>query len=335
MTTAVAPSSIWDTAALSAWVAGLPHGITYQLLPRVYDASRQPFTIASKFLFTLDWNGATLQQHTDGTEQLDGTQATANRVQARSLAHFNDCVIWNLKGSVKLLGANTNAGLGDAAYNPALSAQHGLWVDGGSWFDWSAQTAYVDKVFGDYAYVGGTHSAPHDFLLTRVWGNTNGRQGISICRYGGNGRVQHNVLMTSRRSLFDIEPLPGWASGANGLPVGLDISANLTGPHRENFLSSQGYDIANDVDCHDNQDHSGGAAGALNVYVKGPQRRSNWKFRNNTTDHTYGSAAGHVRNYYDIDGITDTGNVQPVQKDVVHQAVFNDCTAVTYNETPA
>lgn len=170
----------------------------------------------------IECNGATFRVVTNGDE-LGGGAATQNRYAWSFL--MGDHIVWR-NGTV--IGANPNAGTGDAAYVGARESQHCFAVRGTK--GCLIEYATCSDPYGDFCYVGTTGVV---FEFEPAQGVTfrysecdrNGRMGFA-CVGGSDIHCVDNSMFNIRRSAFDIEPND---------PVTIErvyYLRNTIGPHR-------------------------------------------------------------------------------------------------------
>lgn len=261
-------------------------------------------SIASRSHLIIDANGSTIQ-----TDDL----ADRNRAHWRSY-HSTDIRFTN--GIIR--GANPYAGLGDAAYSSLYEAQHAFDVVSST--DITIDNWYVSNIWGDHVYGGMDDATWTDGLLVEdnEFAN-NGRQvfGLVGCR---NVEIRNNVVGTARRSIIDLEP--------NGVTYGCDgiwIHDNVFGVQRLSFIASKGYPgPVHNVTIEDNTlaNHMG-----TQVDPPGVGLRNNWIIRNNTAASTVGTNPPNAMVFKRVNGLTVTGNVQPMQSGRgMYLARLEDCT---------
>jgi len=136
-----------------------------------------------------------------------------------------------------VVGANPDAGVGDAAYRPDREFQHAFDLAG-------VQGALLDNlkardVYGDFVYIGNDNRTEGNrwssgITLQNSHFERNGRQGISICA-AEDVLVRWNYLGQLRRATFDIEPaLDHWGA------LNVRIMGNVTGPGRLLWFANGG-----------------------------------------------------------------------------------------------
>lgn len=279
-----------DTAALQALINGLPDGSTLSFASGGQYRIEGTLHVTNKNNLTIDGNGA-----------LFFATTTGDRTRSQ----------WSFEGGSNIVvrdvivrGANLNAGTGDAAYVASLEAQHAFNI-------WSANGIELDHVtatdvYGDFVYVGlqagglAKDVYIHDSTFAR-----NGRQGISVT--GADGvRIVHNTITDTRRATFDIEPNgSGWGA------FNVDIEYNTIGSGRLLVLAGAGVGPErNIVFAHNTINRP------FNVSVGDTSggRRGPFTIADNAATQSWGGAAGSgALNFNNIDGLTVTGNVLPLQ----------------------
>jgi hypothetical protein len=312
-----APSGSDDTAALQAALATIPDGSVVSFAPDTYiiDAT---FTVTNRHRLTFECAGATFVATTKGDRR-------------RAHWRFVDCTDITIN-DVTIVGANPNGGLAENAYNPAFEAQHGVEIIGCRNVTLNRPT--ITDVWGDFVYIaaGWPISQATWSDGVEVQGFTfarNGRQAVAVIA-GRNINVHHGTIDAVRRSVLDIEPnLPGVVQGCRNL----SFSDNTIGDFRLTFFACRGAggDIG-DVTVTRNRLH--GNRAAMKVTIVGPPsaaRRGPIALVDNTAEAGIGSGGDAVAMYlYRCDGVTVTGNTQPLQPGRNMALVgLNDCTSVT------
>jgi parallel beta-helix repeat protein len=243
------------TANLQAFVDSVPDGSTI-----VFPAG-SVYRIDGMLVFrnrkglTFEGNGAVLRRYDPGLSGTDGALFTR---EVRFMSGGN-LTIRNLT----IMGANPNAGMSNAAWDPAYEFQHGIELDG-------VQGALLDHVrihdvYGDFVYLGmsqseGVQTPSRNVTIQDSRFERNGRMGISV-DYAENTLIQNNYMGDCRRSWVDVEP-----TGATWQVRGLTIRNNTVGPHRLNFFANAGRgDNVGDVVISGNRTAPGVAFGAITI----------------------------------------------------------------------
>ncbi len=230
------------------------------------------------------------------------------RLEARSRDQFrvsgsNNVTIRNAVA----YGANPHAGMGDAAYVPALEAQHGFDISSSTFVTLDHVQAY--NVYGDFVYIGGTSTPSRYVTVKDSQFRANGRMGISV----NNARdvwIYNNVLDDMRRSVFDLEPY-----ASTWVIERVTIQHNTIGAARLNFVASYGTCAVVD-NIAILQNRLIGQEMMSEVINNAPHcsiRRHNFTFAGNTSNKTFGSPLGAALRFAGVDGIVLANNVQPLQ----------------------
>jgi hypothetical protein len=183
----------------------------------------------------------------------------------------------------------------------------------------------ISNVWGDCLFVDQAGSAWSD----GVWFHDstcqlNGRQGVAITA-GKHVTVERVAFDRLSRHVLDIEPYV--ASGGGTDIIFRDNTVTNYGTSRVNVntwyvfsaYSTQG-SVIRDVTVTANTVTGGTLSSQVNV-----NRSQNIAFTNNTSSM---SATGPVLVFVDVDGLTVTGNRQPLPSGSL--ASFSGCTSVTY-----
>ena len=198
------------------------------------------------------------------------------------------------------------------SYQSGREGAHGLLVDGGSTIEITGIT--VRGVWGDCIYVG---SAATDVSFHDSTCASNGRNGVSVTS-AINLTVERVAFDESGYSTFDIEPNVDDQGASN-----VRFLDNTAGTWTNSFLSADGAagSVVNGVTVSGNS-----VTGASLLTVIDLARRENIVFTNNRSRVP---AAGPVLRFAHVDGLTVTGNVQPLNSGVL--ASITDSTGVTYS----
>jgi hypothetical protein len=146
---------------------------------------------------------------------------------------------------------------------------------------------------------------------------SSGRMGVAVVA-GRNVTVERVAFDESGYSTFDIEPNVDDQGASN-----VQFLDNTAGTWTNSFLSADGAagSVVSDVTVSGNS-----VTGASLLTVIDLARRQNITFTNNRSTVT---AAGPVLRFAHVDGLTVSGNVQPLSSGVL--ASIDDSTGVTYN----
>jgi len=194
-------------------------------------------------------------------------------------------------------------------YEPGREGAHGILVDGGRAIELTGIT--VRDVWGDCLYVGSWASGIwfHDSTCA-----SSGRNGVAVVA-GRNITVERVTFDESGYSTFDIEPNVDDQGASN-----VQFLDNTAGTWTNSFLSADGAagSVVRDVTVSGNT-----VTGASLLTVIDLARRQNITFTNNRSSVT---AAGPVLRFAHIDGLTVTGNIQPLSSGVL--ASITDSTGI-------
>ncbi len=285
------------SAALIAFIGSVPDGstivfragATYRLDAAIKFAHRRNLTLAG--------NGATLRGH-------GGTTEASSLFWLGSYGGVNSGIVIR---DFSLVGNSTTPGV----YQGGKEGAHAILVDGGSGIDLSRVT--VSGVWGDCLYVGGSADGVtfHDATC-----RSNGRNGVTITS-GSNVTVQRVAFDAAGYCTFDIEP-----NQASEAARSIRFLDNTAGTWSNSFLSAEGAagSVVSGVTVSGNT-----VTGRSLLTVIGLARRQNVVFTNNRSSV---AAAGPVLRFAHVDGLTISGNVQPLSSGSL--ASISDSTGVTY-----
>jgi hypothetical protein len=282
------------SSALNAWLGTVPDGSTIVFTAGGLYRMDRGLKFSNRHNLVLDGNGATLKGNGD---------------------------VWETSSLIALWGGNTgitirNFNLVGNSSTPGLfqagkEGAHGILVDGGSNIDVSNVT--VSAVWGDAVYVGLWADGVrfHDSHVVSA-----GRNGVTIIA-GQNVTAQRVAFDTSGYCTFDIEPNSSTEGASN-----IAFLNNTAGTWSNSFLSADGAagSTVNGVTVDGNT-----VTGRSLRTIIDLSRRQNIVFTNNTSQW---AAGGPVLRFAYIDGLTITGNVQPLTSGQLASIV--DSTNVTY-----
>jgi hypothetical protein len=290
------PSSIDATgtndasAGLNTWLGTLTSGST--IVFKAGGTYRMDAGLKVKKALTIDGNGATLKSNGDYQDMSSLFVVSGTGVTIRN---FN------------LVGNSPSPGV----YRGGQEWAHAVLTTGGGNIEIANVT--VSGVYGDCLKVaGGTNTVWfHDSTCTSV-----GRNGVSLIS-GANVTIQRVAFTKSGYCTFDIEPNQSSESVINTRFLG-----NTAGTWTNSFLSADGAvgSTVNGVTVDGNKV----TGKSLLTYID-LARRQNVVFTNNTSQVT---ASGPVLRFAHIDGLTVTGNAQPLSSGSL--ASITDSTNVTY-----
>lgn len=308
------PTSINSTCstnvlpAVQSFINGVPDGSSVRFQPDGCYLMNGTLELAGRNDLTLNGQGATFK-----------TSATSdgNRAQLRLVDGTN----WTVRNLI-ITGSSTVGGT-PGAFVDTLQWQHGVDLRG-------VATALISNVrvtdvYGDCYYVGmDTDSTAWstDVHVTNSTCRRNGRQGVSVVA-GQRVTVDTTILTAIALMTFDMEP-----NGATGGAKNVDIVSNTlgTGP-RQQALGIVGGGTVSDITFSSNTLTSK----ALTVWVQADQdggRRTDIAVQNNTSDTAL--AAGYAIDATGVDGLTVTGNTQPITGTAAFRHTV-DCTATTFS----
>ena len=286
------------SAALISLVGSVPDGSTIVFKAGGVYRLNAALKFAHRHNLTFEGNGATLKAG-GGT-----TEASSLFWLGSYLGGNTGIVIRNFT----LVGNSTTPGV----YQGGREGAHGVLVDDGSTIDVSNVT--VRGVWGDCLYVGGWADTVsfHDSTC-----ESNGRNGVTITS-GSNVTVQRVAFNKSGYTTLDIEPNVS-SEGARNIRF-LD---NTAGTWTNSFVSAEG--AAGSVVDGVTISRNTVTGASLVTAIKLSTGRQNIVFTGNTGRV---AAWGPVLRFAYIDGLTVTGNVQPLTSGSL--ASITNSTNVTY-----
>jgi hypothetical protein len=285
------------SAALVSFLETVPDGSTIVFKAGAIYRMDQGLKFSDRHDLTFDGNGATLQSNGD-VHETSSLFALWGGNTGITIRNF------------KLVGNSTTPGV----YQPGSEGAHGIIVDGGGGVDISGVT--VSSVWGDGIYVGlwADGVSIHDSTVT-----SNGRNGVSIIA-GKNVTVQRVAFTQSGYCTFDIESNVSTEGASN-----INFIDNTAGTWGNVFLAANGVagSVVDGVTVRNNR-----VTGSTLLSDITLARRTNIVFENNTSTVP---ADGPVLRFAHIDGLTVTGNVQPLKSGAL--AFIVDSTAVSFDGT--
>jgi parallel beta-helix repeat protein len=234
-------------------------------------------------------------------------------------------------------GANSGAGIGDGARNDSYAGQHGWALYGCTGCTISGNT--VALIYGSFVKLaadGGTDPCD-DITISGNTFDSNGQHGI-VCDGAANVTVESNTVRNVRRAMFSFAP-----STADAYGDSWEITGNTFGAHVEEFIvanAGAGAAALDNIDVHDNVVSTPAPfTGPMHCWFvdwRPPQptspRRNNFRFVDNVTSGqagTVGADGNWVMQIEETDGVTVTGNTQPMQAGAdMYLVYWEDCTAV-------
>lgn len=290
------------TADLLAFIASCPDGVDGE--PNVIrfgenKTYRVDYTlrITLRNWLVFDGNGSTFK--TD----IDAPYGVPSQDRTRTHWWLFRCTGIRLT-NMTIRGSNANAGLSEVAWRVIYEAQHGVLIQ--SCLNTTIDHVTMTKICGDFFYfgVGPPYGITDGVLVENCKLIDNGRQGFSFigCR---NVEVRHCETVTVRRSTMDFEP-----NGVDYPAFNVHVHHNTFGEQRLSFIASQGQlGECSDVIVDSN------TAWAMKVVINppAPNSRKNWTITNNVGAQAIGNSGGNAWWIGRVDGLTVTGNTQPLQ----------------------
>jgi hypothetical protein len=286
------------TAALKAFVNSVPDGSTITFKSSAVYRLDTALQFSRHHRLTLDGNGATL---TAG----GGTSEVNSLIWVGSYGGGNTDITVR---DFNLVGNSSAPGV----YQSGREGAHGVIVHGSSRVEVSGIT--VSGVWGDCFYVGGWADTVsfHDSTC-----RSNGRNGVTITS-GRNVAIERVAFDKSGYVTLDIEPNLSSEGAAN-----VTFTDNTAGTYTDSFFSALGA-IGSNVDgVTISRNTITGKPLVVHVYLA--TRRTSIVVSDNTSRV---AATGPVMRFAHVDGLTVTGNVQPLNSGAL--ASVTDCTGVTY-----
>lgn len=286
------------SGALNSFIAGVPDGSTIAFRAGGTYRLGSALKFAHRHGLTLLGNGATLLG-AGGTTEASSLIWLGNYGGADSGIAIRD---------LTLVGNSPSPG----EYQPGREGAHGILVDGGSGIE--IRNVTVRGVWGDAFYVGGWADGVsiHDSEVVSA-----GRNGVTITS-GRNVTVERVAFDRTGYVTFDIEPNRS-SEGASDIR----FAHNTVGSWGTwEFFAADGApgSVVQRVTVTGNT-----LTGATLRSVVDLPRRADIVFTDNTSLVT---ASGPVLTFAHVDGLTVTGNVQPLVSGGL--AAISDSTAVTY-----
>jgi Right handed beta helix region len=298
------------TAEIVAWIASVPDNSTLYFTPN--GCYRVDGTIQIKYRngLTLDGQGATFREFTNGME------LGLRDARTRGVFAFWRGSNLTLRNTIAI-GANPNAGTRPEAYFAPLEAQTAYTIGGVDGMVLDGVQAY--DVYGDFVYVG---PATRNLLVENSRFARNGRQGWTV-NGGQNITFDHNSISQTRRATIDMEP-----SNQSDVASNITFSNNQIGPGRLFFFSSEG--VASTIDGV-NIIGNRLTGKSMTIHVNPPKGiRSNYRVVGNYSDTRQLQDGGGVMAFSDVVGLEVRDNRQPVQANFKVSGVsIRNCRDVT------
>jgi hypothetical protein len=285
------------SVALKSFVDSVPDGSTILFKAGGVYRMDAALKFAHRSNLTFEGNGATLRSNGGTTEAsslfwLGSYQGGNSGITIRNFT---------------LVGNSTTPGV----YQSGREGAHGILIGGGTAIEIANVT--IQGVWGDCLYVGGWSDGVnfHDSTCA-----SNGRNGVTVTS-ARNLTVQRVRLHKSGYCTFDIEPNASSEGASN-----IRFLNNTAGTWSNSFLSADGAagSVVERVIVSGNTVTGGSLRTIIDL-----ARRQNVIFVNNTSTVR---VPGPVLRFAHIDGLTVTGNVQPLSSGVL--ASITDSTGVTY-----
>jgi hypothetical protein len=286
------------SAALKTFVNSVPDGSTISFKGSAVYRLDTALQFSRHHHLTLEGNGATLKAG-------GGSSEVNSLIWVGSYGGANtDITIRDFN----LVGNSSTAGV----YQGGREGAHGILVEGSSNVEVSGVT--VSGVWGDCFYIGGWADTIsfHDSTC-----KSNGRNGVTITS-GRNVGIQRVAFDKSGYVTLDVEPNHS-SEGATNIKF-VDNTAGTWGDSFFSALGASGSAI-NGVTVSRNTV----TGKSMLVHVNLTTRRKNIVVTDNISRV---AAAGPVLRFAHVDGLTVTGNVQPLSSGSL--ATITDCTGVTY-----
>jgi hypothetical protein len=287
------------SAALNTWLASVPNGSTIVFKAGGIYRMNVGLTFSNRSGLTFEGNGATLRSNGDAS-------------RASSLFHLNGGNRNIRIRNFTLVGNSSTPGVWSTVGEQA----HGIAVNGGTGVEIANVT--VSAVWGDGLYVRGWADTVwlHDSHVV-----SNGRMGVAIVS-GRNVTVERVAFDKVGYGVFDIEPneATGGASNVKFINNTVGVVSQVRGKAFLFGANGAAGSVVSDVTVSGNTV----TGDSLDTYVTNTTRRQNIAFTNNTA---HGVSPGPVLYFAHVDGLTVTGNVQPLTSGSL--ASISDCTGVT------
>ena len=322
--TVAVPSSIDATgssdasAALNAFIEATPDGSTIVFKAGGTYRLDQGLVLTNRHNLIFEGNGATLRANNAGSTWLGGP---FDLNQGNSYITIQDFA---------LVGSNPNT---TTLYTPGQENQHGIGIWGSSNIEIAHNT--ISHTWGDGVYVSGNDST--HVSSNSVWIHDNtfsyiGRNGISLTA-ASNVTIERNGFDEVGLHVFDVEPDFAYQVDTfDTFRTNTVGSYSLSSSYLGFLFAANGaagstvHDVTVTGNTVTGTPHAGydDTARGLNAIVK-TARQANITFTNNTSTI---AAAGPVLYFANVDGVTVTGNTEPLSSGSL--AGFANCTGVAY-----
>ena len=306
------------SAKLASFIAGVPDGSTIVFAAGGTYRLNHGIVLDNRHNLVFEGNGSTLKAAGSGSAVTDSPFDLDKGDTGITIQDFT------------LLGDNPTAGT-SSAYHSGAENQIGVAIYGAK--NVSVNNVTISGSYGDCFYVG--MSSPSTWSDTVSFTNSTceraGRSGVAIVA-GSHVTVANDTFASLAMHVFNVEPDNSSGGGTyitfrNNNVGTYGISAQYSGY----FFGADGapgasvHDITVTGNTVTGNPHAGydGSVRALNTTVE-VSRRANIIFTNNTATL---SAPGPVLLFSHVDGLTVTGNHQPLSSGSLTR--ISDCTSVT------
>ena len=286
------------STALINFIGTVPDGSTIVFKAGGTYRVDKAIRFANRSNLTLDGNGATLR----------GNGGTTEASSIFWLGSYGDSGI--TIENFTMVGNDPSPGV----YSPGSEGAHGVLVDGGT--NIQVVNVTISAVWGDCFYVG---SWATDVSFRDSTCASAGRQGVTITA-GKNVTVERVSFPKSGYCTFDVEPNVSSEGGTN-----IIFKNNTAGTFGQDFAAVEGSHTGaaiNGITFSGNTITGGTLFTAIDN--GGTSRMHNIVFTNNTSTV---KGYGPVLRFAHIDGLTVTGNVQPLSGGSLTS--ITDSTSVT------
>ena len=286
------------TGQIQNWIDSVPNSKTLKFGTDACYLVDGTLSITDRSDLTLDGNGSTLKQSTDGRN--------SSKPRTRMMFDFTRGSNLSVK-NFTIQGAHPNAGTSSSSYVVELEGQHGFGIHSVQGI--SIENNQVYDIYGDDVYIGNQGGD-----LSRnvtVKGNRferNGRQGIGVVG-AEDVLIENNYIGQIARSTIDIEP-----NTEAGAVRRLMFRNNDIGPGRLLFFANQGAAAPiEDISFINNRLTGKNLQVQSRITGPGSGKRLRYKFIGNTSDTETGNPTGASMVFEDIEGLEVSGNSTPMQ----------------------
>lgn len=296
---------------MAAFLASVPNGSTIDLAAGGRYRMEATFTIAGRHNLTIRGNGATFVATTPGHDK---------RANVR-IADSSGITVQGLR----VEGANPAAGK-RGPYRPERNGQHGFDLQRSRNIQLLGVT--VTDVYGDFVYLG-RHDGGRPTEGVLIQASTfmrSGRQGITLTG-AHNVTIETSLIAEAKRASIDLEP----GNGAGSSIDRVTIRNNQVRSGGLFFVAANGHGPVNNITVEGNR--LTGMTMGMDVNDRDGGRRSGWRVTSNSADLPSGGIA--TMRFTRIDGLTVTGNVQPMKpyRNMVGVLTTDSCNVVVSNNT--